>query len=47
MKPYLDGNALDRALGKKINRADVVAAIANAGSGVVPPAEQPPVEVLD
>jgi hypothetical protein len=46
-KPYLDGKALDQALGKRINRADVVAAIANSGSGVAPAAEQPPVEVLD
>jgi hypothetical protein len=46
-KPYLDGKALEQACGKKINRADVVAAIANAGSGVSSAAEQPPIEVLD
>jgi hypothetical protein len=46
-EPFLDGKALDQASGKKVSRADVVAAIANAGSGVPAAIEQPPVEVLD
>jgi hypothetical protein len=47
INPYLDGKALEQALGKKISRAEVVAAIANGGSGVAPVIEQPPIEVLD
>jgi hypothetical protein len=47
VKPYLDGKALDQAIGKTISRAEMVAAIANSGSGVAAVVEQPPVEVLD
>jgi hypothetical protein len=45
VKPYLDGKVLDQALGKKISREELIARIANAGSGVSP--EQPPLPVLD
>jgi hypothetical protein len=45
VKPYLDGKALDHGLGKKLSREEVIAGIANSGSGVAP--EQPPLEVLD
>jgi hypothetical protein len=44
-KSYLDGKVLDHALGKKLSREEVIAGIANAGSGIAP--EQPPLEVLD
>jgi len=46
MKPYLNGNALDQALGKKVTRAEILLSIANAGSGV-PGDEQPPIPVED
>lgn len=45
VKPYRDGKVLDQGLGKKLSREEVIAGIANAGSGVAP--EQPPLEVLD
>lgn len=46
VKPYIDGKALDQALGKKVPREEVIAAIANGGSGVAA-VEQPPIPVLD
>jgi hypothetical protein len=45
VKPYLDGKVLDQALGKKITREELIARIANAGSGVV--SAEPPLEVMD
>ena len=45
VKPYLDGKVLDQGLGKKLSREELVAGIANAGSGIAP--EQPPLEVMD
>lgn len=44
-KPYIDGKVLNQGLGKKLSREELIAGIANAGSGVA--AEQPPLEVLD
>ena len=46
VKPYLDGKALDQALGKKVARQDVIAAVANGGSGIAT-VEQPPIPVMD
>lgn len=46
VKPYLDGKALDQALGKKVTRQEVIAAIANGGSGIAT-VEQPPIPVMD
>ena len=45
-KPYIDGKALDQALGKKVTREEMIAAIANGGSGVAA-VEQPPMPELD
>lgn len=45
VKPYLSGKVLDQGLGKKITREELIAGIANAGSGIAP--EQPRLEVLD
>lgn len=45
-KPYIDGKALDQALGKKVPREEMIAAIANGGSGVAV-VEQPPMPELD
>jgi len=45
VRPYLDGKVLDQGLGKKLSREELVAGIANAGSGIAP--EQPPLEVMD
>ena len=45
VKPYLDGKVLDQALGKKISREELIARIANAGSGIA--SAEPPLQVMD